>query len=136
MYLFKEKKKKKHQFGSSGVIRPPSMDIYDIESDNMRGNDGADDDSNNNIDLSLTEDELNKPQTTTTVTAEGAETKTKTNQATSVTAAASVTVATASTAMLEKSGEFRRSNLEAYENEIFYHVPNKLIGSPHVSSAF
>lgn len=112
------------------------MDIYDIESDNMRGNDGADDDSNNNIDLSLTEDELNKPQTTT-VTADGAATTTKTNQATtSVTAAASVTVATASTAMLEKSGEFRRSNLEAYENEIFYHVPNKLIGSPHVSSAF
>jgi hypothetical protein len=45
-----------------------------------------------------------------------------------------LTASTTTPTCLEKS-EFRRSNLETYENEVFYHVPNKIIGT-QVSSAF
>lgn len=110
----REKKKKKSSTAGQSSSKPASH-IYRIESEKRVSLDLAADSINesvNNSDLnnaSQTEDELNRTVTNTT-------------------AAAAVCI--------EKSGEFRRSTLEAYENEIFYHVPNKLIGSPQVSSAF
>lgn len=117
----REKKKKKSSANANGGCgggfnRPPppppsQMDVYGLDSD--RGGGGSKDCGSESTNTNNNPNDLNN----------ASQTEDELNR-------------TGNTSACIDKIEFRRSTLEAYENEIFYHVPNKLIGSPQVSSAF